>query len=102
MYSEAFDTLMVYPIPDRDDIMHIISYKVSDWMSGIDTTVTLPLFHRLLALEMAYGYAQAMTGTAEGFQRFQAIRQGVLEAIYGLPPEPEAQVQSLGIEGEGQ
>jgi hypothetical protein len=100
MYSEAFDTLLVYPIPDRDDVMHVISYKVSDWMSGTDTTVTLPLFHRLLALEMAYGYAQLSTGTAEGFQRFTAIKESVLQALYGLPPEPEAQVQSLGIEGQ--
>ncbi len=104
MYSEAFDTLMFYPIPQVAYVAHVISYKVSDWMTGTgaDTLVTLPLFHRLLALEMAYGYAMLSTGTAEGFGKFQAIKQGVLEAIYGLPPEPQIQVQSLGIEGEGQ
>jgi len=102
MYSTAFDTLLLYPIPDKDYVMHIISYKVSNWMTGVaaDTVVTLPLFHRLLALEMAYGYAQLSTNTTEGFQRFTTIRQGVLEALYGLPPEPEAQVQSLGIAEE--
>ena len=104
MYSEAFDTLMFYPIPDVAYVAHIVSYKVSNWMTGVaaDTLVTLPLFHRLLALEMAYGYAMLSTGTAEGFGKFQAIKQGVLEAIYGLPPEPQIQVQSLGIEETGQ
>ena len=104
MYSTAFDTLLVYPIPDRADMMHIISYKVSKWMTGVaaDTVVALPLFHRLLALEMAYGYAQVMTGTAEGFQRFQTIKESVLQSLYGLPPEPQTQVQSLGLEETGQ
>lgn len=102
MFGDFDDTLMVYPKPDQPYVMHIVGYKVSDWMTGAgaDTVVTLPLFHRLLALEMAYGYAMLSTGTAEGFGKFQAIRQGVLEAIYGLPPEPEKQVQSLGIEGQ--
>jgi len=100
MFSEAFDTLLFYPIPDVDYVAHVISYKVSNWMAGTDTLCTLPLFHRVLAVEMAYAYAQLMTGTAEGFQRFATIKDGVLQAIYGLPPEPEKQIQSLGVEGQ--
>lgn len=98
MWTEVHDSLLVYPLPDVSYVMHVISYKVSDWVVYNTATTGLPLFYRLLALEMAYGYAMLMTGTAEGFQKYSQVRRSVLEAIYSVPPEPQVEVQSLGME----
>lgn len=97
MFCEFGDTILVYPRPDIDYVMHIFSYKVSDWLDADSTEIELPMFHRLLALEMAYAYCQLMTGTQVGFSKYTQIKDGVLQAIFGLPPESVEEVQSLGI-----
>lgn len=97
MYSEINDTIMVYPRPDVAYVMHIFSYKVSDWLETDSSEVAMPPLLRLLALEMAYGYAQLMTGTDKGFQRYGEIRNNVLTVIYSIPPATPKDIQSLGI-----
>lgn len=101
MFAEFGDSIIVYPRPDVDYVMHVFSYKVSDWLEGDSTEVTLPIYYRLLALEMAYAYAQLMTGTQNGFERYGQIRNNVLTAIYSVPPVPPKEIQPLGM-NEGQ
>jgi len=100
MFAEFHDTIMVYPRPDIDYTMHVYSYKISNWLSLDTSSVGLPLFYRVLALEMAYGYACVMTGTQWGFERYQQIRNNVLSAIYAVPPAVPSEVQTLGLTEE--